>query len=87
MADQARNRLAFLDRLDELIANPATREQEVHVALEHNLWVLGPQYALMASNKTLRRVIESTRGRSTGASAPPGGPTSCCWTASSGSAC
>lgn len=62
MADQARNRLAFLDRLDELIANPATREQEVHVALEHNLWVLGPQYALMASNKTLRRVIEEYTG-------------------------
>jgi hypothetical protein len=62
MADQARNRLAFLDRLDELIGNPATREQEVHVALEHNLWVLGPQYALMASNKTLRRVIEEYTG-------------------------
>lgn len=67
MADQARNRLAFLDKLDELIANPATREQEVHVALERNLWVLGSQYALMASNKTLRRVIEEyTNSKYTG---------------------
>lgn len=62
MADQARNRLAFLDQLDALIGNPATREQDVHVALERNLWVLGSQYALMASNRTLRRVIEEYTG-------------------------
>lgn len=62
MGEQARGRLAFLDKLDELIANPATREQEVHVALERNLWVLGPQYALMSSNKTLRRMIEEFTG-------------------------
>jgi hypothetical protein len=58
MADQARRRLEFLDRLDALIANPATRERELHIATEHNLWVLGANYALLASNKTLRRVID-----------------------------
>lgn len=62
MADQARNRLTFLDKLEDLIANPATREQEVHVALERNLWVLGSQFALMASNRSLRRVIEDFTG-------------------------
>jgi hypothetical protein len=58
MADQARRRLEFLERLDSLIGNPATREQEMHLALEHNLWVLGPQYAMLASNRTLGRMVE-----------------------------
>jgi len=58
MGEQARRRLAFLDQLDDLIANPATREQEMHRALEHSMWVLGPAYALLASNRTLRRMIE-----------------------------
>ncbi len=63
MGDQARRRLAFLDWLDELIANPATREQDAHTALEHNLWVLGAEYALLASNRTLRRIVEELTGR------------------------
>ncbi len=58
MGEQARRRLAFLQQLDALIANPATREQEMHTALEHNMWVLGPAYALLASNRTLRRIVE-----------------------------
>lgn len=63
MAEQARRRMQFLSDLDDLIANPATREQEVHTALEHNLWVLGPEFALMSSNRTLRRMIEERIGR------------------------
>jgi hypothetical protein len=62
MADQARRRLAFLDLLDNLIANPATREQDLHTALEHNLWVLGAEYTLLVSNKTLRRAVEQLTG-------------------------
>lgn len=58
MGAQARRRLEFLDRLDALIANPATREQEMHLALEHNLWVLGAQYTMMTSNRTLGRMVE-----------------------------
>jgi hypothetical protein len=57
MADQARRRLELLDRLDCLFSNPSTREQEIHKALEHNLWVLGSEYALLSSNKTLSSVI------------------------------
>lgn len=58
MGDQARRRLQFLDQLDALIANRHTREAELHTALEHNLWVLGADFSLLSSNKTLRRVIE-----------------------------
>jgi hypothetical protein len=58
MADQARRRLEILDRLDTLVENPATREHDLHVALEHNLWVLGSEFALLSTNKTLRRVVE-----------------------------
>ena len=57
MAEQARRRLEFLERLDELLLNPDTTELEIHHALEHNLWVLGAEYAMLSSNETLRRVI------------------------------
>ncbi|MBY3228754.1 ATP-binding protein [Rhizobium laguerreae] len=57
IAAQAARRLQFLDFLDELIQNEATLEQNMHQALETNLWVLGRQYATMASNTTLKRII------------------------------
>jgi hypothetical protein len=57
LAAQVARRLTFLDHLDELVANPATLEKQVHIALESNLWVLGRNYDSMASNKTLRAVI------------------------------
>jgi hypothetical protein len=62
VAQQARRRLAILDQLDELIADENTLEQIVHKALETNLWILGSQFALMSSNRTLRRVIEDYTG-------------------------
>lgn len=37
IGEQSRRRLEILDQLDALAANPATREVEMHVALEHNL--------------------------------------------------
>ena len=55
--ERAKHRLHFLNRLDELIAKPATVEKDVHVALERNLWALGTKYAMMASNRTLRTII------------------------------
>jgi hypothetical protein len=58
IGQQARGRLSFLDELDALIIDPATLEKQVHQAFEKNLWVLGPQYALMSSNKTTRRAIQ-----------------------------
>jgi hypothetical protein len=58
MAEQARRRLSVLDDLDRLITDDAALEIDVHRALEYNLWVLGSEFALLASNKTLKRVIE-----------------------------
>ena len=63
MGDQARRRLEILDQLDALAANPATREAEMHTALEHNLWVLGAEFSLLSSNKTLKRVVEEYTGK------------------------
>lgn len=57
MAERATARLRFLDDLDALAANPATREIEMHKALERSLWVLGPPYHLMSSNATLARIV------------------------------
>jgi hypothetical protein len=36
----------------------------MHVALATNLWVFGPEYSLMASNITLKRIIEDYVGTS-----------------------
>jgi hypothetical protein len=57
MAERATARLRFLDDLDALAANPATREIEMHKALERSLWVLWPPYHLMSSNATLARIV------------------------------
>lgn len=58
MANQAQSRLKLLDSLEELIRNPDTREIAVHKVIEKNLWVLGYEYSLIASNKTTARTIE-----------------------------
>jgi len=54
---QARRRLEFLDFMDQLICNPKTLEAEAHRALEANLWILGRSYAMISSNKTLRKMV------------------------------
>ena len=38
--------------------NPATLEKNVHSVIERNLWVLGYDHSLIASNKTLARTME-----------------------------
>lgn len=58
MANQARSRLQVLDHLDNLVRNPATLEKTVHGVIESNLWVLGYDYSLIASNKTTSRTVE-----------------------------
>ena len=58
IAERARHRLTFIDSLDALIAEPKTLESEIHTAMEKSLWLLGPSYSMMSSNKTLARVIE-----------------------------
>lgn len=59
---QATNRLRFLDELDLLNGNPKTLEATMHKALEHNLWVLGNEYTLLFSNKTLAVALEKFLG-------------------------
>lgn len=63
VAAQVTNRLAFLDAFDGLIGNPETQENVVHRAIENNLWVLGPKYRLIASNKTLAKLLFDWLGR------------------------
>ncbi|HEV7282226.1 MAG TPA: ATP-binding protein [Pirellulaceae bacterium] len=59
MIRQAQRRLAFLDDLETLARKAETLEAEMHTALENNLWVFGPGYSLMSSNRTLKQTIES----------------------------
>jgi hypothetical protein len=63
VAQQARVRLQFLDRLQQLIDNPATLEKEVHQALENALWVFGPSYSVFSSNETLTRNVDKLTGQ------------------------
>lgn len=58
LAKQAQNRLKFLDHLDDLINDVATDEMTIHKAIERNLWILGNEFSLLASNKTLKRTIK-----------------------------
>lgn len=57
MAQQAVRRVQFLDALDLLAAKDETLDKDMHVALEKNLWVFGPEFSLMSSNETLATVI------------------------------
>ncbi len=59
VASQAINRLKFLDELDLLVANPNTLESTIHKSLENNLWILGAEYSIIASNKTLKNMVET----------------------------
>ncbi|MDO9502768.1 ATP-binding protein [Falsiroseomonas sp.] len=62
IASQAMRRRSFLDFLDQLVQRPETLERDVHRAFETNLWLLGRRYSLMASNATLRSVIDKYCG-------------------------
>lgn len=57
MGKQARSRLSILDEFEKLASDKATTEAAVHKAIENNLWLLGPQYSLIASNQTLKKII------------------------------
>lgn len=58
MANQAKSRLKVLDDLDDFVRKPETLEKNVHNVIERNLWMLGHEYSLISSNKTLARTIE-----------------------------
>lgn len=55
---QAKRRLEFLDFLDRLSTTEGTSERQMHVALQNNLWIFGPEYSLMASNQQLRTIVQ-----------------------------
>lgn len=57
VAQQARGRMEFLDAFDSLIADPRTLEAQVHRAIERNMWLLGAEHRLIASNKSLTRIV------------------------------
>lgn len=63
VSSQAVNRLRFLDELDLLRQRNTTDEKTIHKALENNLWVLGSEYSLIFSNKTLSRAIDEYLGK------------------------
>lgn len=58
VAEQATNRLSFIDYLEEICRKPETLEAHVHKAIENNLWLFGVEYSLFSSNITLKRQIE-----------------------------
>ncbi len=58
IARQAQNRNKFLDFVKRLTDNKSTQEKDIHKAVERNLWMLGNEYSLMASNATLKSTVE-----------------------------
>ncbi|MBK7999438.1 MAG: ATP-binding protein [Verrucomicrobia bacterium] len=57
IAQQAKRRIEFLDYLDRLASDDKTTEQQMHRALQRNLWVFGPEYSVMASNEQLQGIV------------------------------
>lgn len=62
MVMQANRRLTFLDALSELAQNPATLEKQMHEAIEQNLWIFGPEYSFMYSNRQLKTIVKQYIG-------------------------
>lgn len=59
---QVQARLAALEKLRELADDDATLERDIHVAIENTLWVLGPEFGLIASDRSLTKIIEDLFG-------------------------
>ncbi|WP_374442509.1 ATP-binding protein [Pseudomonas panipatensis] len=58
LVEQATARSTFLDHLEQLAKASGTLEAAMHKAIEHSLWVFGPEYSLFSSNQTLQRQVE-----------------------------
>jgi hypothetical protein len=63
MGRQISQRRNFLAYVDSLISNSATLEGQIHKALEKSLWIIGAEYSLMSSNKTLKRIVDEYLGQ------------------------
>jgi hypothetical protein len=57
IAQQVEHRRTFLNNLDKLASDNSTTEMHMHRAVQHNLWILGNEYSLMASNRQLASII------------------------------
>ena len=53
-----KKRWTILNTLDNLVFNTHTREAKIHKIFADNLWILGPEYSIMSSNETLKKVVE-----------------------------
>jgi len=49
--------MSTLDEFERLASDKSTKEAEIHKAFENNLWLLGPQFSLIASNQTLKKIV------------------------------
>jgi hypothetical protein len=58
MAQQTECRRTDLDNLDKLASDNTTTEAQMHMALQHSLWIFGSEYSLMASNRQLRAIVQ-----------------------------
>jgi len=59
IGDQAKSRLEFLERFEELCQIEETDEKLIHSSLETNLWIFGIQFTVFSSNKSLKRQVEN----------------------------
>ncbi len=62
-ATTAASRRSFLNHLQTLASNPATTEQQMHKAIEENLWLLGPNNSPLISNQSLRTTVQALTGQ------------------------
>lgn len=62
--EHIRNRLAVIDKFEEVIGNiNALEYKDIHKLLEKNLWLLNDNYTLYTSNKTLKTVLNNKIGK------------------------
>jgi hypothetical protein len=65
VVERAYQRLRIVEAFEDLIRDPSTLElSQVHRALRDNAWLLGDQYELLKSNRTLRRIVQELSGGS-----------------------
>ncbi len=56
---QAHARIEVLDNLEKLVADESTTEDQVHTALDANLWIFDDTGRLLSSNETIRRIVDT----------------------------
>lgn len=63
IAERAKRRLAVVDRFEDLVWDDTTLElQHIHRVLERNVWLIGDEWEVATSNRTMRRLIMEVFG-------------------------